>query len=177
MISRGTKAFPAKTNGYPGGYPMGFIEWVKDQNWWGSRRCHVPCGNVRDPGSVRIDVKKEGTSATHVFDARVKENYDCFIDTFDFVMIDPPYSKDLAKRLYGTEDCYSSINKFISAVLPSVAAGGLIVTLSYEVPKTPKGCELLAIWGIYQMPLVTNMRCFTVWKKAGDLHTVTLEDF
>ncbi len=182
-ISRGTKCFSPMNNGYPGGYPVGYLDWCRNNGWWGDKRLHVPCGMVDDTDSIRIDVKHEGTNATHVFDARDEKMWRIFGDpgspkiTFNCIMIDPPYTKILAKDLYDTEDYFSSINKFIKPALNYLEEGGLIVTLSYEVPKRPKDCDLLASWGIYQAMSVSHMRCFNVWKKPGDRSPQGLERF
>lgn len=167
-ISRGTKCFSPMNNGYPGGYPVGFLDWCKENGWWGDKRLHVPCGKVADLDSTRVDVKSEGTNATHVFDARDANLWRIFGDRrFNCIMIDPPYSKELARKLYDTEEFYSGINSFIKPALTYLEPGGLIVTLSYEVPKRPEKCTLLASWGIYQAVSVSHMRCFNVWRSPG----------
>jgi hypothetical protein len=168
QVIRGTKCFSPMNNGYPGGYPVGYLEWCRENGWWGDKRLHVPCGMVDDLESTRVDVKEEGTNAQYVFDARDPELWKVFEDRkFNCIMIDPPYSPELAKKLYDTEDYYSGINSFISPALEYLEPGGLIVTLSYEVPKRPKDCNLIACYGIYQAISVSHMRCFNVWQSPG----------
>lgn len=45
---------------------------------------------------------------------------------------------------------------------------GLVVTLSYQVPKRIKNAEFIAVCGIYTIPSVSYMRCLTVSKKLED---------
>jgi hypothetical protein len=80
-------------------------------------------------------------------------------------VIDPPYSRELAKKLYGTGDLYHSINVFLDEAVRITRPGGNIITLSYECPKIPRDCDLLAVWGVYQIPLLSFMRCFCVFRK------------
>ena len=175
-VSRGTKCFSPMNNGYPGGYPVGYLDWLRENGWWGDKRVHVPCGAVDDEDSIRIDVKIEGTTATHLFDARDENMWRVFGDEqFNCILIDPPYSRELAKKLYDTEEFFSGVNSFIKAALPYLEDGGLIVTLSYEVTKRPEGCDLIASWGIYQAVSVSHMRCLNVWRKAGDSRPQGLE--
>ena len=173
-VSRGTKCFSPMNNGYPGGYPVGYLDWCRENGWWGDKRLHVPCGMVDDTDSIRIDVKADGTNATHVFDARDANLWRVFgsVDnphtTFNCIMIDPPYTKELAKNLYDTEEFYSGIDSFVNPCLPYLEPGGLLITLSYAVPKRPGNLNLIASWGIYQAVSVSHMRCFNVWQKNGD---------
>ena len=167
-VIRGTKCFSPQNNGYPGGYPVGFLNWVRANGWSGDKRLHVPCGKVDDEDSMRVDIK-DSSNATHVFAARFEENFpEEWSERFNCIMIDPPYSRELAEKLYDTEEYYSSINAFVNACLFTLEPGGLLVTLSYEVPKRPQGCDLIACFGIYQAISVSHMRCFQVWKKKGD---------
>ena len=168
QVSRGTKCFSPANNGYPGGYPVGYLDWVRSMGWWGDKRLHVPCGHVDDEDSVRIDVKSKGTNATHIFDARNIDNWKVLGNiTFNCIMIDPPYSKELAAKLYDTEEYYSGVNSFIKPAVQYLEDGGYLITLTYEVPKRPEGCNLIAHWGLYQNVAVSHMRCFTVWQKEG----------
>ena len=168
QIDRGTKCFSPMNNGYPGGYPVGYLEWVRSKGWWGDKRLHVPCGQVDDLDSVRIDVKEEGTNATHVFDARDLTNWEVLGNMrFNCIMIDPPYTKELAAKLYDTEKYYSGVNSFIKPAVEYLEEGGYLITLTYEVPKRPKGCNLIAHWGLYQAVAVSHTRCSTVWQKEG----------
>jgi hypothetical protein len=162
-VLRTTKCLGPQTNGYPGGFPVGFIQYIKDLGYWGVDRCYLCCGNVIDPDAVRVDVKPE-VNPTHLEDA---SNTSLPPDKFDVVIIDPPYSEDLADSLYGTKDQYHGINAFLKEGARITKPGGLIVTLSYEIPKQPDKCNLIAMIGLYQLFNNSKMRALTVWKKEG----------
>jgi hypothetical protein len=162
QISRGTKPFSAGTNGFGGGFPRQFLPWVRKMGWLnGSENiCWLCSGGVKEPG-VRVDIRPE-TNPTLVADAKATG---LDPDQFDYTVIDPPYSRELAHKLYGTADYYNSINVFLDEAVRITKPGGNIITLSYECPKIPKGCDILAVWGVYQIPLTNYMRCFCVFRK------------
>ena len=143
---------------------------------WGDCRLHVPCGLVADvgPGEVlRVDVKREvngiRTNATHTFDARLAENYPAeWAEKFDFILIDPPYSQELAESLYDTGEVFGNVGRFARAALPSLKPGGIIATLSYATYPRLEGCNLVASWGIYQAIAVSYWRGLSVWIKDGE---------
>lgn len=63
------------------------------------------------------------------------------------------------------EKYYSRIDVFAKEAARIVRPGGLIVTLSYEIPRRIPGCDFIAACGIYQAIQVSHMRCLTVSKK------------
>lgn len=165
-IYRTTKCFGAwskNKNGthYDGAFPAGFLKWVRKMGWWGNDRCYLCAGMVEDEEATRVDIQP-GTNPTHCEDARATSLKE---EKFDLVIIDPPYSRDLADALYGTGKYYHRINVFGEEAARIVRPGGLIITLSYEVPTTIKGCEFIAVCGIYTTPPIGSMRCFTVSRK------------
>ena len=162
-VFRTTKCFSPMTNRYPGGFPVGFIKYLKENGWWGDKRCYLCCGKVDDEDAVRVDIKEE-VNPTHLEDARNTSLPD---EEFDCIIIDPPYSKDLAKSMYGTEKVWSWINSFTKEALRLCKEDGLIITLSYEVPRRIKGCDLVACIGVYQAMSVAHMRCLSVWRKTS----------
>ncbi len=164
-IFRTTKCFGCFTgkNSYNGKFPNGFLKWIKEKGWWGQERVHLCSGKVEDPDSIKIDIKPE-VNPTFIEDARntsLKDN------SADWVMIDPPYSKELAKKLYNTEKHFAGINAFTKEAVRICKPNGLVLTLSYEIPKRLRGCEFIAVCGIYTIPFTSYMRCFTVSKKGG----------
>ena len=196
-VSRGTKCFSAQSaTGYPGSYPVGFLEWVKEMGWWGEKRIHLCAGGVGiiDPNSDRVDVqeelpdklltkKKRGkmgnvarlskTTANLIADAR---DTGFPGESYDWVGIDPPYSKDLAEKLYGTEEHYSGIDKFAKEGYRLLRPGGYLMTFTYAVSGRPgPDANLIACWGIYQIPNVRNLTCMNVWKKPGELENMGLK--
>lgn len=165
-ISRGTKCFGAtaqnRTSDCKGQFPAGFSAWLKQMGWWGEKRVYLCSGGVEDAEAIRVDIRPE-TKPTHCEDAR-KTSLPS--GEFDLVILDPPYSLDLAKTLYGTEEHFSGINGFTPEAARICKPNGLIITLTYEIPKRIKGCDFIAVWGIYQIPAMSYMRCLTVSKKG-----------
>ncbi|MFA5377603.1 MAG: hypothetical protein WC455_17765 [Dehalococcoidia bacterium] len=163
-ISRGTKCLGAYSRSHRclGGFPNGFLSWIKKQGWWRENRCYLCAGAVQDEQAIRVDVRQE-MNPTFLEDARATSIPD---ESVDWVMIDPPYTRELAKSLYGTEDHYGGINSFTKEAARICRPGGLILTLSYEIPKRIPGCDFIAVWGIYQVPAVSYMRCLTVSARA-----------
>jgi len=165
-VFRTTKCFSPSTNGYPGGFPRGFLKYLQELGYWGQKRCYLCAGKVNDLEAVRVDIRAE-TNPTHCEDARATSFPD---NTFDIVIIDPPYTRELAKNLYKTEKYFSSINQFAKEASRIVKLNGLIVTLGYEVPRRIPNCNFIAVIGIYQAIRVAHMRCLTVSKKIKCAH-------
>ena len=156
---------------------MGFLNWLKSRGWWGENRCHAPCGQVHDADSIRIDINKEKSNATHIFDCRHEDLWALIFGDrkFDFIAIDPPYSKELARDLYDTEQHYSSIDVFVNAAKNFVTPGGYLVTLSYQVPKRIKGFDIVAHYGVFQAMSICHIRSCQIWKKHGERRAMGLK--
>lgn len=168
-VFRTTKCFGVNGQGKcKGSFPKGFIDWCKEKGWWGEKRVYLCSGGVNDENAIRVDVRPE-TNPTHIEDARYTTIKD---SSSDFIIIDPPYTKDLAERYYGTEKYYAGINAFTKEAERICEPGGLILTLSYEIPKRIKNCDFVAVVGVYTVPFTGYMRCFTVSKKAITLAPV-----
>ena len=191
-VSRGPKCFSAMSaTGYPGSYPVGFLEWVKENGWWGEKRIHLCAGGVGviDPDSDRVDVQEEidpdivgswgksggkghgrrrtKTTANIIADARKTGLPD---ESYDWVGIDPPYSEALAESLYGTKEHYAGIDAFAREGWRLLRPGGYLMTFTYAVGGRPSSdADLIACWGIYQIPNVRNLTCMNGWKKRGEL--------
>ncbi len=149
---------------YNGAFPAGFMKWIRTMEWWGDERVYLCAGMIEDPQSIRIDIRPE-VNPTHTEDARHTSLGD---ESADWVMLDPPYSKQLAKDMYDTEKYYSGINGFAKEAARIVKPGGLILTLTYEIPKRIPGCDFIAVCGVYTVPMTGYMRCFTVSRKTGE---------
>jgi hypothetical protein len=191
--SRGTKAFSCESESkYPGSFPVGYLRWLREQGWWGDKRIHLCAGGVKDDEADRVDIQEEctpnrarllhdgksygsitiPTNANIIADGRdtglESESYDC-------VIIDPPYSKDLAHDLYDTSEHYSGIKAFMVEGYRLLKPGGLMVTLTYAIPPRIEDLDLVAMWGIYQIPPVRWMTAHVVWRKPGEREAQGLE--
>lgn len=161
-VFRITKCFGVNGQGKTkGAFPKGLIKWIKEHGWWGEKRCYLCSGMIDDQESIRVDVRPE-VNPTHKEDAK---NTSILSESVDWVIIDPPYTRDLAREYYGTEKEYHGINAFTKEAERICKPGGLILTLSYEIPKRIKNCDFVAVVGVYTVPFCGYMRCFTVSKK------------
>jgi hypothetical protein len=141
-----------------GGFPKGFVKWLKEMGWWGKKRVYLCSGAINDESAITVDIRPE-VNPTLVEDARKTSIKS---DSCDLVIIDPPYTKELSKELYGTEKYYGGINAFANEASRICQPGGKIITLSYEIPKRVKDSEFIAVCGIYTIPFTGYMRCLTV---------------
>ncbi len=161
-IYRTTKCFGVNGQGLcKGSFPKGFLDWIRKQGWYGDKRCYLCAGKVKDDSAIKVDIRPEvnPTLCEDATDTSLKSN------SFDWVMIDPPYTRILAKNYYDTEKHYHGINAFTKEAERICKPNGLILTLSYEIPKRIKGCDFVAVVGVYTVPFTGYMRCFTVSKK------------
>lgn len=162
-VSRGTKclgAYKGVVVDCRGAYPSGYLAFLKSQGWWGEKRIHLCSGRVKDEG-FKVDIRPE-MEPDLLADARDTKLPP---ETFDCVLIDPPYSADLAESLYGTRKHFGSVNQFIKEGVRLVRPGGLVISLSYEIPRLQKECDMIAVWGIYEVPSVSSMRILVVFRK------------
>ena len=185
--SEGIKVFSAKSGtGYPGSFPVGFLKWVQKLGYWGEDRLYLCAGAVKDEDADKVDIQNEidlekldgrrgkhptinrtrtvSTTANIIADAR---NTGLEDESYDWVMIDPPYSSELARRMYGTEDVYSGITAFQNEGMRLLRPGGYLCTLTYEIPRIPTEAKLVSRWGVYQIPTVRYLSAFFVFQKHG----------
>ncbi|KKM74521.1 hypothetical protein LCGC14_1399460 [marine sediment metagenome] len=179
-VYRTTKCFGVNGQGQiKGAFPKGFMDWIKKMDWWSDgMRCYLCSGMVSDSDAMKVDVRAE------VFEKLgIPENNTNFLitdaadtklpsESFDWIMIDPPYTRILANDFYGTEKDYHGINAFTKEAERLCKPNGLILTLTYEIPKRIKNCDFLAVVGVYTVPFTGYMRCFTVSKKHSPFKTI-----
>lgn len=175
-VFRTTKCFGVNGQSkIKGAFPKGFMRWIKSMGWWGNARCYLCAGMIDDPKAIRVDIRPE-VNPTHLEDA---SSSSIPSESVNWVMIDPPYTRILARDYYGTEKEYHGINAFTKEAERICKSGGLILTLSYEIPKRIKGCVFIAVVGVYTVPFTGYMRCFTVSIKGNikPKKQVKLNDF
>lgn len=167
-IVRTTQFFPCWTQTElaeinSGALPSGFEWWLKQNGWWSQgARAYLCAGRVKDKDAVRVDTNPDA-KPTHCEDARKTSLPD---ESFDLVIVDPPSSPQRARAAYGDEKLFGSINDFAREAARITKPGGLIVTLSPDVPRRLYGCRFVAITGVYCMPLASRMRCCAVFQKV-----------
>lgn len=161
-VYRTTKCFGVNGKAkIKGAFPKGFMKWIESMGWTGEERCYLCAGLVEDTVACRVDIR-EDTKPTVLADAVDTKIPD---GSFDWIIIDPPYTKLLAREFYGTETFYHGINAFTREAERLCKPNGLILTLSYEIPKRIKNCDFIAVVGVYTVPFTGYMRCFTVSRK------------
>ena len=147
--------------------------------------CISAVGGVLDEDADRVDIQHEiqvevkgrrgrnantkrsrttTTTANIIADAR---DTGLESSSYDWVMLDPPYTRDLAETMYGTDEVYSGINTFIEEAVRLCKPGGLICVLHYDMACCHDQTDLVACWGIYQIPSVRYMSAFQVFRKKG----------
>lgn len=163
-------ALGPSNNGYPGGFPRGLIKKIQ-RKWWGQKRLWLFSGMFKDPDGITVDINPD-----------VKPNHCCncedlpFDDeSFDFVMLDPPYSEKEAKELYNLPNI--NIIKVIDESARVCKPDGYVILLHRLIPcyhpyenQHKKRLKLEAVVGVFLITGYSNIRALTVWRKARTLN-------
>ena len=83
--------------------------------------------------------------------------------TFGAVMLDPPYSDEYARNLYGTENPRPSW--LLKEAARVVKPGGRIGLLHVAIPFSPPGCWLVRVEGV-TTGVGFRIRAFTIYEKS-----------
>jgi len=157
-------------NGYPGAFPNGLINKIK-RRWWGRKRLWLFSGSFKDSEGTIIDIN-----------ANTKPNIiaNCELlplktESFDFIMLDPPYSEEEAKRLYNLP--YINLLKVMNEAARVCSPSGHVLLLHRMIPfhhpesnTHKKRLKVVATVGVYTIGGWTNMRALTVWRKQECLN-------
>lgn len=127
-----------------GGYPYKFVDWaMKEMGCTDARQIlHLCSGSMRS--GTRVDIR-ESMKPTVVADVRRLPFPDC---SFDFIMADPPYSKEYASNLYGTGDAYPPPGAIVKEACRVLRPGGCLGLLHFMVPMITKPMQIIRIYGI-----------------------------
>ena len=85
-------------------------------------------------------------------------------DSFQWVMADPPYSREYAENLYGTGAVYPDPHQLVNECLRVLAPGGRLGFMHHIVPKFKHPGRLLKVHTITQGPGY-NVRAWSVFIK------------
>lgn len=113
-----------------GGYPIGFLErayetlGVVDP----AKVLHLCSGSMKV--GVTVDIRPE-VDPTIVADCR---SVPLPAGTVDWIMADPPYSRDYAANLYGTADAYPLPGEILREASRLLRPGGRVGLLHFQVP-------------------------------------------
>ncbi len=156
---------PSNT-GYPGAFPGGLINRIKKMGWWGDKRLWMFSGSFKDPEGTTVDIKPE-------LNPDVVANCESlpFEDgSFDFVMLDPPYSEKEAKDLYDLKYC--SMTKVMNEAARVCQGGGLVILLHRLIPQChpneslhKKKLKMAGLVGVFTISGYSNIRALSVWRK------------
>ncbi len=175
---RDTWGLKPSFNRYPGAFPSGLLNRVRSR-WWGRDRLWMFSGSYQDQGGITVDIKPEIKDNKGRVVARLDVVANCehlpFRDgSFDFVFLDPPYSKEEARQLYDLPYC--SIVKVMNEAARVCTPGGHVVLLHRLVPTVHpmdsaerKKLKMVAAVGVYIAPGITSMRGLSVWRKRETL--------
>ena len=169
-IYRDTWGLGPASNKYPGSFPRGLIPRIKARHWWGDKRLWMFSGSFKDPGGVTVDINPE-VQPDVVANCEQLPFED---ESFDFVMLDPPYSELEARELYNLEYC--NIFQVINEAARVTRPGGVMVILHrlapFHAPQEnvhKRRMSAVAIVGVYTIAGYVNMRALTVWRKRETL--------
>src|SRR5438876_1867511 len=129
-----------------GGYPIGFLKrafdilGVTDP----SKVLHVCSGSMRI--GVTVDIRR---SLRPIVCADVR-NLPFRDNTFQWVMADPPYSRDYAENLYQTGAVYPDPHALVNECLRILKTNGQLGFMHHIVPKFKKPGKLLKVYTITQ---------------------------
>lgn len=126
-----------------GGYPKHFVEWAaSEMNADPSQILHLCSGSMRT--GLCIDIRLQ--MKPHVVaDVRCLPFPD---ESFDFIMADPPYSKEYADNLYGTREVYPSPSSILKEACRVLRPGGKVGLLHFQVPMIRKPMRIERVYGI-----------------------------
>ncbi len=148
-----------------GRYPKGFLAHVVKAEWLGRVRrdeiLHVCSGTLSETETWTVDVRGQARPRVQADGKALPFR----ADSFKAVMLDPPYSDEYARNLYGIENPRPSwlLKEAARVVVP----GGRIGILHVAIPFAPPGCFLVDVW-----PVTTGVgfriRALTCYEKAQD---------
>ncbi len=151
-----TEDFEAFPEG--GGYPKRFLQrayqlmGMEDPD----RVLHVCSGSMRR--GICVDIRSE-CRPTVVADGEALPFRD---GCFRWVLIDPPYSEEWARNLYGTG--YPKPGRLLAEAARVLQPGGRVGFLHFLVPMRRRPLKLLGVWGI-TTGAGYAIRAWSLWEK------------
>ena len=144
-----------------GQYPKGFLTFLATVLGTDRHRILHLCSGSLPPGEgIRVD-RRAAASPDVLADARRLPFSDC---TFHAVAIDPPYSVEYARDLYGIE--YPRPSHLVAEAARVALPGARIALLHFLVPPSPPDLTFEAVHGI-TTGIGYRIRALTVWRKRN----------
>lgn len=148
-----------------GAFPQRFVGWaIKRLGAPAAKVLHVCSGMLdADVGGVRVDLRAAARP-----DVRADGTCLPFADnTFRAVLLDPPYSIEYARDLYGVDyDKHCRPSQLLAEAARVVKPGGLIGFLHFLVPMPPPATRFVEVHGVTQ-GCGYRIRAFTVFEKEA----------
>lgn len=145
-----------------GRYPKGWLRHVLKLRLLGDVKrediLHVCSGTLSESERWTVDVRPDAKPRV-IADGRQLPFRD---GAFPAAMLDPPYSDQYAKNLYGVENPRPSW--LLREAARVVAPSGRIGLLHIAIPFAPEGCHLVKVYGV-SCGVGFRIRAFTVWEK------------
>lgn len=147
-----------------GRYPRNWLPWIIKMQLLGDvardEILHVCSGTLSATERWTVDIRPEARPRVLADGTRLP-----FLDrTFRAVIIDPPYTDEYARNLYGTTNPRPSwLLREASRVLKP---GGRVGILHFAVPFAPKGCRFVEVYGICT-GTGYRIRAFTVFERGN----------
>ena len=135
---------PTENLGVWGALPKGFVAWAVPQLQCSPREVLHVCSGMLPPGTgrARVDLRAE-CQPDVVADGRKLPFAD---QSFEGVLIDPPYSVEYARDLYGTD--YPRPSHLLAEATRVTKPNGRIGIVHFLVPMPPPGAKLETVRGI-----------------------------
>jgi len=143
-----------------GGYPKGFLELayremgVEDPD----KVLHVCSGSLAT--GITVDIRL-ATKPLVVADG---QKLPFQSNSFRWILIDPPYTKEYAKNLYGTE--YPKPGRLLGEAARVLQENGKVGLLHFLIPMFHQPLKMLGVYGI-TCGLGQNIRAFSVFQKRS----------
>jgi len=146
-----------------GRYPHGFLNHVLRHQWLGAQTrrediLHVCSGTLSESEQWTVDLRAEARPKVRASGTALP-----FADgVFPAIMIDPPYSDQYARDLYGVENPRPSW--LLKEAARVVRPGGRIGFLHVAVPFPPPNCVLVNCYGV-TTGVGYRIRAFTLFER------------
>jgi len=154
-----------------GQFPRGFMSRL--MKYWGrgtKDRLMLFSGAFHELGWTTIDIRPD-VDPVIIADC---ESIPLPDQSYDLIVMDPPYSEQEAKSLYGLK--YVRLGKALNEAARVLRPGGTLCCLHRIVPcywvgesKEFRQLKVIAVVGVYTLAGMSNMRALTVWRKMESL--------
>jgi hypothetical protein len=156
-----------------GRFPKGFLNHVLRHGWLGDVRAHevlhVCSGTLSDTEQWTVD-RRRGARPRVLADGTALPFREA---SFKAILLDPPYSDEYAKTLYGTPNPRPS--HLLREAARVVRPGGRIGLLHVAVPFTPPGCWMVNVYGI-TTGTGYRIRALTVFEREQDVLPLNIDE-